>query len=321
MWTTERLRWFLDRWVRADNGSRASQWLRDTVPATSRWLRHTLPAANDWWRQETLPAIAEWLRASIDRDRLRRRAAPALLVLAVAVVSVAVAGGTTPPRTEADLTDALARRAAATDDPARSADRGGSRPDSPTSSASTGPLTAAALAELASPTASPSATTDSSPTPSPTPVANREPERVAPVGGLSQAQMDHATTIVRVGQQMGLPKQAYVVALATALQESNLRNLANPVYPESYQHRNDGSGYDHDSVGLFQQRPSTGWGTVAQIMDPEYAARAFYQELRRVSGWENLPVTVAAQTVQVSAFPNHYAKHEPLARRLVEAIT
>jgi hypothetical protein len=162
------------------------------------------------------------------------------------------------------------------------------------------------------------------PKPPPEPEAEPAPEPVtpvAPVGGLSQQQMDHAATIVAMGQRAGLPEYAYVIAIATVLQETYLRNLANPKVPESLNFPHDGTGTDHDSVGLFQQRPSTGWGTVAQLMDPSYAATKFYQALVRVSGWEDLAVTVAAQAVQRSAFPDHYAKHEPLARQIVDALT
>jgi hypothetical protein len=133
--------------------------------------------------------------------------------------------------------------------------------------------------------------------------------------------MEHAATIVRVGQELGLPEHAYVVALATVLQESYLRVLASTAVPESHGYPNDGVGSDHDSVGLFQQRPSMGWGTVADCMDPATSARTFYAALQQVPNWQSLPVTVAAQAVQVSAFPDHYAKHEPLARQLVAAVT
>lgn len=142
-----------------------------------------------------------------------------------------------------------------------------------------------------------------------------------PVGGLTQQQMDHAAIIVATGQREGLPEQAYVVAIATALQESNLRNLANPAWPVSLNLPHDGTGYDHDSVGLFQQRPSTGWGPVDRLMDPGYAAARFYRALAQVPGWQGMAVTVAAQSVQRSAFPYHYAKHEPLAREIVDALT
>jgi cell wall-associated NlpC family hydrolase len=121
---------------------------------------------------------------------------------------------------------------------------------------------------------------------------------------LSQEQVRNAQTIVAVGHTLGMPPRAYVVAVATALQESRLRNL---------------SYGDRDSLGLFQQRPSQGWGTPAQVRDPEYAAARFYQGLDRVPGWELLPLTVAAQAVQRSAFPDAYARWEPLAASLVDA--
>ncbi|HET6213206.1 MAG TPA: hypothetical protein VFE14_10080, partial [Micromonosporaceae bacterium] len=137
--------------------------------------------------------------------------------------------------------------------------------------------------------------------------------------GLSQQQMDNAAVIVRVGRQAGLPKQAQVIAIATALQESQLLNLANPNWPVSMQMSNQGTGYDYDSVGLFQQRPTSGWGTPEQIMNPVYAANKFYQALVDVPGWQQMPVTVAAQTVQGSAFPDAYAQHEARAQQVVEA--
>lgn len=118
-----------------------------------------------------------------------------------------------------------------------------------------------------------------------------------------------------------MPQRAYVVAIATAMQESNLRNLANPALPVSLSIPNDGSGVDHDSVGLFQQRPASGWGTVQELMDPATSARKFYQALSRVPGWDTLPVTVAAQSVQRSAFPDAYAKHQPRAETIVDALT
>jgi len=124
--------------------------------------------------------------------------------------------------------------------------------------------------------------------------------------GLAREQIENARTIIEVGKQRGLPPYAWTVALATAMQESTLRNL------------NYG---DRDSLGLFQQRPSAGWGSPAQVTDPIYAAGKFYAALAEVAGWQQMPVTVAAQTVQRSAFPLAYAKHERLAAALVRAIT
>jgi cell wall-associated NlpC family hydrolase len=118
---------------------------------------------------------------------------------------------------------------------------------------------------------------------------------------LDASQLASARVIYAVGAGLGLPARGEIVALSTAMQESGLRNL-------TY-----GTG---DALGLFQQEPSEGWGTPAQIMDPVLAARSFYLHLAQVAGWESLPVTVAAQAVQHSAFPGAYAQWEPLATRL-----
>ncbi|MEU4402021.1 hypothetical protein ACIQH6_24330 [Micromonospora orduensis] len=148
-----------------------------------------------------------------------------------------------------------------------------------------------------------------------------KPRRPRPVAGLDQAQMDNAKIIVDVGLEMKMPRRALVVALATAMQESNLYNLASDVLPESAQYPNQGSGSDHDSVGLFQQRPSSGWGTVAQLMRPSYAARAFYSALNEIPGWQDMSVTAAAQSVQISAYPDAYAQHEERATTVAAALT
>ena len=121
---------------------------------------------------------------------------------------------------------------------------------------------------------------------------------------LDQAQ--HATTIAAVGKRLGLADHAVTVALAAALQESKLHNLAHG---------------DRDSLGLFQQRPSQGWGTPSQVMDPAYAAAAFFTHLAKVDGWETLPVTTAAQEVQRSGAPDAYARWEPEATALAIALT
>jgi len=123
---------------------------------------------------------------------------------------------------------------------------------------------------------------------------------------LTARQMANAATIAAVGVRRGMPERAVVIALATALQESKLENL---------------TGGDRDSVGLFQQRPSQGWGTVEQIRDPRYASRRFYDSLKRVRGWQKMRVTEAAQRVQRSAYPQAYEKWADestvLARALV----
>jgi hypothetical protein len=123
---------------------------------------------------------------------------------------------------------------------------------------------------------------------------------------LQPDQAEHATTITAVGKRLGMADHAVTIALAAALQESNLHNL--------------GHG-DRDSLGLFQQRPSQGWGTASQVMDPTYAATAFFTHLSKVDGWENLPVTTAAQEVQRSGAPNAYARWESEARALAIATT
>jgi cell wall-associated NlpC family hydrolase len=128
--------------------------------------------------------------------------------------------------------------------------------------------------------------------------------------GLTAEQAGNAAVIIGVGQRMNIPARGWVIAIATALQESGLRNLGDL-----------GADNDHDSLGLFQQRPSKGWGTPAQIMNPEYAATAFYEHLRRVPGWQTLPVTEAAQAVERSAYPGAYAKHEATAAAIVAAYT
>ncbi|MGC9667422.1 C40 family peptidase [Planosporangium sp. 12N6] len=125
--------------------------------------------------------------------------------------------------------------------------------------------------------------------------------------GLTAEQTRNAGVIVAVGQRMAVPTRGWVIAVATALQESNLIN--SPV------------ATDHDSVGLFQQRPSQGWGTVDQIMNPDYAATKFYERLVRVPGWQAMTLTDAAQAVQRSAYPDAYATHEARAAAIVAAYT
>ncbi|MDM4721275.1 M23 family metallopeptidase [Micromonospora sp. WMMA1363] len=133
-----------------------------------------------------------------------------------------------------------------------------------------------------------------------------------------EIQLRNAARIVKVGQELKVPPRGWVIAVATAMQESRLRNLANPTVPGSRTQPNEGVGSDHDSVGLFQQR--AGWGTVAQRMTPEYAAGKFYEKLLQVPDWERIPLTQAAQAVQISAFPDAYAKHEMLASTIVNAL-
>lgn len=146
------------------------------------------------------------------------------------------------------------------------------------------------------------------------------PRQPRPTAGYGPVQMENARLIVEAGQEMGVPRRAMVIAVATAMQESNLLNRANEWVPESKNYDHQGTGWDHDSVGLFQQRPSTGWGAVKDLMDPKYAAKQFYKALLQVPGWEEMALTDAAQRVQVSAFPFHYAKHEGNAEAVVSEI-
>jgi hypothetical protein len=115
-----------------------------------------------------------------------------------------------------------------------------------------------------------------------------------------------ASLIAAVGVRRGLPARAVSIALATGFQESKLRNL------------NHG---DRDSEGIFQQRPSQGWGTSAQVKDPIYATNAFYDALEKVSGYERMRITEAAQRVQRSGFPEAYEAHAADARVLASALT
>ena len=118
----------------------------------------------------------------------------------------------------------------------------------------------------------------------------------------SSEQTGHARTIIQVAVQRGLPRRAAVIAVSTAIVESQLRNV----------------GYgDRDSLGLFQQRPSQGWGSPRELLDPVSAAQKFYDALLALPQWALAPPGVAAQAVQRSAFPLRYAPEEPAAAALV----
>jgi hypothetical protein len=123
---------------------------------------------------------------------------------------------------------------------------------------------------------------------------------------LNAEQTGNAKAIIAATKKAGMDERAAVVAIATSLQESKLENLGHL-----------GDRNDHDSQGLFQQRPSSGWGTVEQITDPAYSTTAFLKGLKQVDGWQDMPLTQAAQTVQVSAYPDHYAQWEQQAADLV----
>ncbi|GLZ79519.1 hypothetical protein Afil01_43260 [Actinorhabdospora filicis] len=143
---------------------------------------------------------------------------------------------------------------------------------------------------------------------------------LTPVAGLDSEQTNNAAKIIEAGKEMDVPKEALVIAIMTAMQESRLYNLASYVVPESLDYDHQGTGADHDSIGLFQQRAQGGWGDVGTIMDPKSSAKSFFAALQRISGWEDMALTSAAQAVQVSAFPDAYAQHEDKARDIVDAI-
>jgi len=126
---------------------------------------------------------------------------------------------------------------------------------------------------------------------------------------LATDQAVNASLITAVAVQRGLPPRAASIALATAMQESKLRNIGH------------GDQAGPDSRGLFQQRPSQGWGTEAQVMDPYYAANAFYDALVKIPGYETLEITDAAQRVQRSAYPDAYAQHEEMGRYFASGLT
>ncbi|WP_018216157.1 hypothetical protein [Salinispora vitiensis] len=123
---------------------------------------------------------------------------------------------------------------------------------------------------------------------------------------LGDEQTGNVKAIIEATKKAGMDERAAVVAIGTSLQESKLENLGHL-----------GDRNDHDSQGLFQQRPSSGWGSVEQITDPEYSTTAFLKGLKQVEGWQELPLTEAAQKVQVSAYPFHYAQWETQAADLV----
>lgn len=119
-------------------------------------------------------------------------------------------------------------------------------------------------------------------------------------------QAENAALITAISIERGMPARAASIALATAYQESKLYNI---------------DYGDRDSVGLFQQRPSQGWGSVEQLMDPVYSTNAFYDALQKVDGYDSMEITVAAQEVQRSAYPDAYADHERDGRALASALT
>lgn len=151
---------------------------------------------------------------------------------------------------------------------------------------------------------------------------------------LNRQQLTHAATIIQIGSGIdGVGRDGIQIALMAALTESTLRMLSNTsAYPESADYPNDGDGGDHDSLGLFQMRPQSGWGTVADLMDSTYQARAFYggpdgpnypspRGLLDIPGWEQMGKGEAAQAVEVSAYPDRYNNYEPVAATILSTLT
>lgn len=150
---------------------------------------------------------------------------------------------------------------------------------------------------------------------------------------LDQTQLTRAATIVSIGSRTpGVGRDGGLVALMAALTESSLRMLSNTgAYPESAGFPHDGNGGDHDSLGLFQMRPSSGWGTVPELMDPTFQARAFFggptgpnhgspRGLLDIPGWRQLDPGAAAQAVEISGYPDRYARYQPVATAILAAL-
>mgnify|MGYP001160602982 FL=1 len=151
---------------------------------------------------------------------------------------------------------------------------------------------------------------------------------------LNRQQLTHAATIIAVGSGIdGVGRAGIKIALMAALTESTLRMLSNTgAYPESANYPHDGNGSDHDSLGLFQMRPQSGWGTVADLMNPTYQAQAFYggkngpnypspRGLLDIPGWQQMDPGQAAQAVEVSAFPDRYRNYGPVADTILATLT
>ncbi len=260
-----------------------------------------------------------------------RRAATVLTPIPATTTPTPAITPTTPTPTTATLTPALTptATAAATTTPSPSARPTPSAPSKP--SASTTPAAPSAKATTPKPpstapappkstTTPPSASASASPpsatTAGPNPYRNVSLASLEPTGlygaqqyaTLTSKQWANAKTIVRVTKQRGMPPYAAVIAVATAMQESSLINLTYAI--------------NHDSLGLFQQRPSMGWGTHAQITDPVYATNTFLTALTAYApNYDSQALWVSAQAVQRSGLPTAYAQWQDQAARIVRAIT
>ena len=193
-----------------------------------------------------------------------------------------------------------------------------------------------ALATIIAPSAATSTTCTAT---GPTAVTGSVPDSLTTqtTGGetvtLDHQQLLRAGAILAVGDSEGISAKGRLIALMAALTESSLRVLSNTsAYPASAAIPNDGNGGDHDSLGLFQMRPSTGWGTPANLMDPAWSARAFYggpdgpnhgspRGFLDIDGWQTMDPGEAAQAVEVSAYPDRYALNEPVAAAILQTLT
>ena len=149
---------------------------------------------------------------------------------------------------------------------------------------------------------------------------------------MTQTMLNYAATVYNIGRGLsGVGRRGVVIALMTVFVESVWLMYANSNVPDSLNYPHDAVGSDHDSLGLFQQRPSAGWGSVAELMDVEYNARAFYggstgpnypspAGLLDIPGWESMGYGEAAQAVQVSAFPERYDNWRNASESLYDAI-
>ncbi len=160
--------------------------------------------------------------------------------------------------------------------------------------------------------------------------ASASPSGYCGTGVTGDLKHTYGSVIVAVGKEMGIPEQGWVVAISVALEESGIKVYANDglgddLAPDqrdvdrSLELPHDAVGTDHGSVGIFQQQYPW-WGTLEDLMDPTASSRKFYDALVEVDGWEEMPVTEAAQAVQRSAYPDAYARWEPEARALVDEL-
>ncbi|MDO5745239.1 MAG: NlpC/P60 family protein, partial [Micrococcaceae bacterium] len=148
---------------------------------------------------------------------------------------------------------------------------------------------------------------------------------------LDPQQQSVAGSYISVGGSLGVSARGIQIAIMVALQESGLKMLANPAVPESLGMPHDGLGYDHDSLGSAQQRPSAGWGSTQELMTAAYNAQAFFggprgpnhgapPGLLDITGWESMGLGQAAQAVQVSAFPERYDRWAPAASAILASV-